>query len=377
MINDATFQYGGGAINTPNFTIPSQSVLAFITGRDVLPAAARLATPTLGTHVYITNNNFFDNFDAAMQIEPNGLLAGDPLDPAGIGPSVLPRQRHAGQRHRRPGRRHRPALLPRSTRAPTTTTSAPSRRSRRTSGYVNQTVNAVWDPTDLTYVLRGTIVLGRGRLLRRRRRTCPTPDTPVPDTLRTDPEPVVTLTIQAALPGTLLADGTTIPSPGQSVIVKLLNDETPHDAGWRPDTASARPGVGGRRTPGPASSSASTTASIRPPSPLIDPGRLLRAPHPRHPGQPDDRPAASAGHHHLAPRRHGRHDRPRRADGRHLQQLTRPQAIVGQSHDGQSLTTPERRRRRLHLHRRPLADRVRPDRSRSTAASSTTPTSAT
>ena len=43
------------------------------------------ATPTLGTHVYITNNNFFHNFDAAMQIEPNGLLAGDPLTPLASG----------------------------------------------------------------------------------------------------------------------------------------------------------------------------------------------------------------------------------------------------------------------------------------------------
>ena len=35
----------------------------------------------LGTRAYITNNNFYDNFDAAMQIEPNGLLAGNPLTP--------------------------------------------------------------------------------------------------------------------------------------------------------------------------------------------------------------------------------------------------------------------------------------------------------
>ena len=47
----------------------------------------------------------------------------------------------------------------------------------------------------------------------------------------TIPSPVVSLTIQAALPGTLLADGETIPSPGQSVIVKLFNDNTPNDAG--------------------------------------------------------------------------------------------------------------------------------------------------
>ncbi len=69
------------AINTPNFTIPSQSVLAFITSRTRGSRCRRRPIPTLGTHVYITNNNFFDNFDAAMQIEPNGLMAGDPLDP--------------------------------------------------------------------------------------------------------------------------------------------------------------------------------------------------------------------------------------------------------------------------------------------------------
>ena len=40
VINAATFQYGGGALNTPNFTIPSQSVLSFITSVTVLPAAS-------------------------------------------------------------------------------------------------------------------------------------------------------------------------------------------------------------------------------------------------------------------------------------------------------------------------------------------------
>ena len=80
VINAATFRYGGGSLNTPDFTIPSQSVLSFITSVTFFPLPPT-ALPTLGSHVYITNNNFFDNFDAAMQIEPNGLLAGDPLDP--------------------------------------------------------------------------------------------------------------------------------------------------------------------------------------------------------------------------------------------------------------------------------------------------------
>src|SRR5262245_35848931 len=88
------------------------------------------------------------------------------------------------------------------------------------AGDVNQTVDAVWDSTDLTYVLRGTVVLGDHGV--------PTPNT---GAFTTEQSPSVTLTIQAALPGTLLADGSTIPSPGQSVIVKLLNDQAPNGAG--------------------------------------------------------------------------------------------------------------------------------------------------
>src|SRR5207245_963332 len=43
------------------------------------------ASSDLGSHIYITNNNFYHNFDTAMQIEPNGLLAGDPLTPLASG----------------------------------------------------------------------------------------------------------------------------------------------------------------------------------------------------------------------------------------------------------------------------------------------------
>ena len=83
VINDAAFKYGGGPINTPRFTIPSQSVLAFLTrfGSGIGFPTPPTASSSSGTHAYITNNDFFDNFDAAMQIEPNGLLAGDPLRP--------------------------------------------------------------------------------------------------------------------------------------------------------------------------------------------------------------------------------------------------------------------------------------------------------
>ena len=64
-------------------------MLAFITFDTPLVDAAqqRAASPSgtplaeLGTHAIVTNNDFFDNLDTAMQIEPNGLLAGDPLRP--------------------------------------------------------------------------------------------------------------------------------------------------------------------------------------------------------------------------------------------------------------------------------------------------------
>ena len=83
VINDATFQYGGGAINTQEFTIDSQSVLAFLSDvtAPTFPVIFNTYSDADGTHAYITNNNFFHNFDAAMQIEPDGLLGGDPLTP--------------------------------------------------------------------------------------------------------------------------------------------------------------------------------------------------------------------------------------------------------------------------------------------------------
>ncbi len=103
--------------------------------------------------------------------------------------------------------------------------------SPQATAYTNLSVNSVWDLTDITYVLQGTLIIVgayqseffNGRLAHTHR--CPA--TTAYDDI---PTPVVSLTIQAALPGTLLADGETIPSPGQSVIVKFYNDNTPNDA---------------------------------------------------------------------------------------------------------------------------------------------------
>ena len=81
VINAATFQYGGGAINTPRTSRFPRSRCWRSSPTDTYFPLPQTAAPTLGTHVYITNNNFYNNFDAAMQIEPNGLMAGDPLHP--------------------------------------------------------------------------------------------------------------------------------------------------------------------------------------------------------------------------------------------------------------------------------------------------------
>ena len=65
----------------------------------------------------------------------------------------------------------------------------------------------------------------------------------------------------------MLANGETIPSPGQSVIVKMFNDNTPNDVGAANlgTDLPARPAFLAVKTRVRGSSSASTTASIRPP----------------------------------------------------------------------------------------------------------------
>ncbi len=219
VINAATFAYGGGAINTQEFTTPSQSVLAFLTFDSEFNVDV---DPFTGTHAYITNNNFFDNFDTAMQIEPDGLLAADPLDPLESGHPFFRGNVMKGNGIDGLGivtdreyiftANYASYIGPQEWRTPENTNDAT---------YENQDVDAVWDATDLTYVLRGTIILAG---------TTPNP-APSSTTYGPVPAPGVTLTIQAALPGTVLADGETIPSPGQSVIVKVLNDNTPDGAG--------------------------------------------------------------------------------------------------------------------------------------------------
>jgi large repetitive protein len=223
VINDATFQYGGGALNTQNFTIPSQSVLAFITDDTTFPESPTF-DPEDGSHIYITNNNFYYNFDAAMQIEPNGLMAGNALTPLASGAPFF--RGNVMENNGIDGLAVVTDRIYYDDPADNYQYIGP-REAIVDGDYVNQSVDAVWDATDLTYVLRGTVVLGNeDEFFEDQGITQPNTSAFAPEI-----SPSVSLTIQAALPGTLLADGETIPSPGQSVIVKMLSDETPNDAG--------------------------------------------------------------------------------------------------------------------------------------------------
>src|SRR5262249_5851248 len=76
----------------------------------------------------------------------------------------------------------------------------------------NVNVDSLWTLTDLTYIVRDSIVMGGFDF---------GGGGPAPTTLQPEPRPNVVLTVQSALPGTLLANGSSIPRPGESVIIKL------------------------------------------------------------------------------------------------------------------------------------------------------------
>ncbi|MHC5540814.1 Ig-like domain-containing protein, partial [Singulisphaera rosea] len=88
---------------------------------------------------------------------------------------------------------------------------------------------SVWASTDLPYILYGTIVPRNAPLT--------VGAAPTSSSVASS-KPFITLTIQSALPNTLLADGTSIPKPGESVVVKLLNVTNGAPAGDGNSTAS-------------------------------------------------------------------------------------------------------------------------------------------
>ncbi|WP_406696071.1 S8 family serine peptidase [Singulisphaera sp. Ch08] len=229
VVNRAEFRYGGGLVNGPGVSVPNQSVLSFITSDTPLRIRGGFApdgTPVdeLGTHVMVTNNDFFDNLDTPMQIEPNGLMAGDAIRPLLSGHPYF--RDNVMQRNDIDGL----AVVTSNVFQVVTNPNQPIRRIETTfgSGGTNLTVDSVWDSTDLTYVLRGSVVLAGDYDNFNFNNQAPLPD---PNQFVEQRKPHITLTVQSALPDTLLADGTRIGRPGETALVKLMSDFAPWSAG--------------------------------------------------------------------------------------------------------------------------------------------------
>lgn len=213
VIDEAEFRYGGGSVNLPSGTIGQRDVLAFQV--TVLPFVSsydgfnKTVQNAFGTKVKVTNNDFYDNNQAPMEIDPNGLLAADPLRPLLSGNPFF-----------RGNIMQRNGLNGLEIRGPLTNSDGSFR-----FGYApNLFVDSVWDDTDLTYVLRTTITLdGAGGFGGPFGSDIPSPGTSFGPELK----PYVNLTVQSNMPDTLLADGTRIARPGEGALVKMLNPNLP------------------------------------------------------------------------------------------------------------------------------------------------------
>src|SRR5262249_8525548 len=102
-------------------------------------------------------------------------------------------------------------------------------------GQANLTVNSVWDTTDLTYVVRGSIILAGDYY--NRFGSDGEEALHDPNIFVEERKPRITLTVQSALPDTVLADGSKIGRPGESALVKLMSDYDPWSSGLIQDGA--------------------------------------------------------------------------------------------------------------------------------------------
>ncbi|WP_169980340.1 S8 family serine peptidase [Tautonia rosea] len=202
VIDEAEFRYGGGRIVVPGGGLGNRQVL-------------NLSGFGAGAFVSVTNNDFFDNFDVPILVSPNQLLAADPTRPLLSGNpffrgNVMERNSINGLGVSTGGF----VIPPVNFQGDFYAESVPFN-----GNSPNLTVDSVWDDTDIVHVLRGTVILagwnnsGFG-------------SKPLPSatTFGAELQPAVSLTLQSALPDTLLPNGERIARPGEELVVKLFND---------------------------------------------------------------------------------------------------------------------------------------------------------
>ena len=253
LIDEADLRYGGGSVNNASGTIAQRDVLFFqpAGGKSVFG----VTTGATGQRAYITNNSFSDNLQAPIGIDANGLLSADPLRPFQSGNPFF-----------------RGNVMQGNDINGVEVYGSPQNRSGGTYiGYPsNLSVDSIWDDTDVTYVLQTTIVLeGWGSQFSEAGRL-PTPPTSFGKQL----QPYMSLTLQSALPDTLLANGERIGKPGESLLVKMLNDKSVMPVG---DGINGMPsGSQNSDTRGGAGFLVGFDDGVDPtnPDPLIDPGMM-------------------------------------------------------------------------------------------------------
>jgi len=232
VINSAVFRYGGGALNTPAGTDNGQNSFDFHHalelggggfnslehfnpttgfGGSFFGAASAFGR---GSHVSITNNIFNYNEDVGLNLATDALLAADPQHPLASGNPFIHGNIFLNNTLDGVG-------VAGGTGIPVLGYHGP-----------NLDVNSTWTGSDFTYILRDTIVLGPGPF-------AGVPNIPSQTQLQTTPAPSLTLTLQSTLPGTVLADGTVVASPGVPLVVKTLNNSNTRIFG---ETLATNPG---------------------------------------------------------------------------------------------------------------------------------------
>ncbi len=229
VINSAVFRYGGGSLNTLQGTDNGQNSSDWHHALELSGGGIDSAEhfngatngffggffsglgPGLGSRTMVTNSTFTNNLDVGLNVDPDAILAADPLRPLASGNPFIHGNIFVNNGLDGVG-------IAAGTGIPVGGSHLP-----------NLDVNSTWTGGDFTYILRDTIVLGPdGGFFRNVNGGVSlgagVPPTPSGTQFQTTPTPNVTLTLQSTLPGTVLADGTTVPAPGVPLIIKTLNN---------------------------------------------------------------------------------------------------------------------------------------------------------